>query len=144
MLLVLGLGVALALSIATGPGSGLPATWAIGSLETIETAQQMFHERDADNDGVANFATLEELARANLIDPVLGSGTKQGYRYEVGPGADATKDWMAIASPLEGATSESRGFAITADGSIFWTSSGVATITSDCRPPKGWRRLGER
>jgi type II secretory pathway pseudopilin PulG len=50
---------------------------AIYSLRTISSAEMTYQSQ------FQKFATLEELAAANLIDPKLASGTKNGYRFTV-------------------------------------------------------------
>lgn len=54
------------------------------NLKQIGVAMHGFQEKDPDGDGVADFAaSLTELGRYQLIDPVLATGKKDGYLYSV-------------------------------------------------------------
>src|SRR5205814_1086163 len=55
---------------------------AIGALKTIGTCEAMFREGDKERDGNLDYGMLSELSRTNLVDTVLGSGTKQGYLFQ--------------------------------------------------------------
>lgn len=76
---------------------------AVGALKTIQTAQTLFREGDKDRDGVPDYArALSELGRARLIDEVLASGVKSGYRFSITVAPDAPEFlWMAVAAPLD-------------------------------------------
>ncbi|HZU98585.1 MAG TPA: hypothetical protein VFF73_17910, partial [Planctomycetota bacterium] len=50
----------------------------IGALKSIATAESIFRERP----GNGRYGTLAQLRDSKLVDPVLGSGTKQGYIFE--------------------------------------------------------------
>lgn len=83
-------------------GAGASPSAAIGALKTITTSQAIFREGDKDGDGKLEYApSLADLARYELVDKVLGSGTKQGYLFEVNRGA-ATPEllWWATADPI--------------------------------------------
>src|SRR5262245_7180736 len=56
---------------------------AIGALKAIATAETMFNQKDADGDGNLDYGMLSELNNTQLLDSVLGSGTKSGYLFEV-------------------------------------------------------------
>ena len=60
---------------------------AIHSLRVIASAQATYQS------SFDKFATLEELAAQGLIDPKLGSGTKNGYNFTV----ELTTDEMNVA-----------------------------------------------
>lgn len=78
-------------------------TAAIASLRDLATAQAIFREADKDGDGVADYGTLRELFKANLIDGALGSGEKSGYLFQLtlGRGEDkrGLQHWSLVASP---------------------------------------------
>ncbi len=89
---------------------------AIGSLRTIAVAQAMFREGDKDGDGKLDYGTLEELAEFKLVDPVLGSGEKAGYRFTVKGVTDFT--FQATAEPLEPGKTGQRSFFVDESGVI--------------------------
>lgn len=82
-----------------GVREGKNESAAIGGLKTIVTAQALFLEADSDKDGKQNYGTLEELLKANLVDEVLGGGTKQGYQFQVEV-SESKLQWWVIASPV--------------------------------------------
>jgi len=54
---------------------------AIGAMKTIATSQAIFREGDKERDGNYDYGMLSELSNYNIVDAVLGSGTKQGYEF---------------------------------------------------------------
>lgn len=55
---------------------------AISSMRTLVSSQAMFYQDDLDEDGTSDYAeSREELASEDLIDTILGHGTKSGYRF---------------------------------------------------------------
>ena len=57
-------------------------TASIGCHKTISSAQAMFREMDKEGDGSRDHGTLTELSSfGQLIDTLLGSGTKSGYLF---------------------------------------------------------------
>lgn len=52
---------------------------AVSQLKSIHAAQSIYKETNAKRE----YGTLEQLAKANFVDEVLGAGTKQGYKYTV-------------------------------------------------------------
>lgn len=74
--------------------------YAVGALRTLSSAQTLFRELDREQDGTLDYGTLAELSSATLIDRVLGSGTKMGYRFEVRVSPTSPESrWMAVANP---------------------------------------------
>ncbi len=55
-----------------------------------------------------------------LIDSVLGSGTKQGYFFQVEPGTDTEFFWWAVAHPTKPGTTGDRVFFTNQKGVIFY------------------------
>lgn len=110
---------------------------AIGALKTITTAQSLFREADKDGDQVLDYGDLQELSDTSLIDPVLGSGMKQGYTFQVVP-APSTPEllWMATAAPLQPGTTGERYFMVNHEGVVLESTSPF-TITDDCATPAG-------
>ena len=102
---------------------------AIGALRTLTTAQALFREGDKDKDTTLDYATnLGELKTANLIDGVLGSGTKQGYSFNVTSGTPQFT-WSATASPASPGKSGDRYFFVDESGVIRFATTATATST---------------
>ncbi len=112
---------------------------AIGALKTLGTAQTLFREADKDGDVTLDYGTLGDLASANLIDEVLGSGTKQGYLFEAVNGStnNTANDpsgeftWMANADPAAPGTTGDRYFATNQTGVIYYTTNAPITVTAN-------------
>ncbi len=103
---------------------------AVGAMKTLNAAQTLFREGDAEGDGVLDYGTLPELEAAGLVGPGLGG---EGYRIEVrvAPGELARFKWMALASPRgEGR----RTFATNHAGVILY-EPGLA-LRDDCELPQ--------
>ncbi|MGE0706514.1 MAG: hypothetical protein AB7N76_17670 [Planctomycetota bacterium] len=92
---------------------------AIGALRTLSSAQVLFREGDKDGNGAHDYAaTLAALGAAQLIDPVLAKGEKQGYRFALARWREAPGlAWRATASPLDPSQGR-RHFAIDQRGVI--------------------------
>ena len=102
---------------------------AIGALRTLTTAQALFREGDKDKDTTLDYATgLAELKTANLIDGVLGSGTKQGYQFVI-TSTSAQFTWSATASPAAPGKSGDRYFFVDESGVIRFATTAAATST---------------
>jgi hypothetical protein len=74
---------------------------AIGSLRTINAAQGIFIERGKNK----RYGTLRDLEAAGYIDEVLGSGVKQGHKFEVQL-IDGAKHgyWVKVSPVIPGET----------------------------------------
>ncbi|MCO5170158.1 MAG: hypothetical protein M9894_27810 [Planctomycetes bacterium] len=108
----------------------------IGALKTISTSQTVFREWDKDGNGVLDYGTLRQLSDANLVDPLLGSGEKQGYRFEVCPSATTPEFlWFAVANPVRPGTTRDRYFRTNHSGIIYYTGvQGRALALDDGGP----------
>ncbi len=116
---------------------------AIGALKTLHTAQTLFREGDKEGDGVLDYGTLAELSAANLIDDVLGSGVKQGYRFAVLVSPQAPElMWMATAEPVQPPATGSRCFATNQSGAIRHAQEPIP-LRADCRLPDGAYPVGD-
>lgn len=104
-------------------------TAVIASLRALGTAQAIYREADKDGDGQADYGSLIELFKANLIDGALGSGKKNGYRFQLtlGQGSDKTglRYWSLIAVPEKKGESGERSFFID-QTTVIRVSQGVA------------------
>ena len=102
---------------------------AIGALRTLTTAQALFREGDKDGNGKLDYATsLQALAAAGLIDTALGSGTKQGYQFEINIPAGTSSEtfWGGAATPRSPGKSGDRFF--------FVDETGVIRAVGPCPP----------
>ncbi|RMG08633.1 MAG: hypothetical protein D6731_21520 [Planctomycetota bacterium] len=118
-------------------------TAAIGALKFISTSQLLFREGDKDQDGVADYGTLDELAASGLIDAVLGSGTRNGYVFSVAPSpVDPEKRWMAVANPVVRGTTGDRSFVINQEGVVYSAEGQELTLNDECEIPEGLRPYG--
>jgi competence protein ComGC len=110
---------------------------AIGALKTIVTAETVFNQKDSEQDGNLDYGMLSELKNTGLVDPVVGSGTKAGYVFEVSYSL-STSEWLffGTANPALAQQSGDRYFATNHGGGIFYTSSvSVSLDVSSCSLP---------
>lgn len=77
---------------------------AIYSLRQISTAESMYYQT------YEKYGTLEELAAQNLIDPKLGSGTKNGYNFTVELTNDEAAGFAVIGVPITYRSTGRRSF----------------------------------
>lgn len=100
---------------------------AVGSLRTIAAGQALFREADRDGDGLTDYGNLAELAAADVIDQILATGTKAGYRFETEPAiGDGSPDWRlmmyySVANPRKMDVTGNRAYASNYSGVIFYT-----------------------
>lgn len=115
---------------------------AIGALKTISTSQMLFREGDKDGDEVLDYGNLQDLSQSNLIDVVLGAGTKQGYFFEVRVSPENPEfEWVAIANPAVPGKTGDRAFFINHSGVIWFTQNAPISLPSDSEPPAGLNPL---
>ena len=109
-------------------------TAAIGALKTIATSQSIFREGDKDGNGSLDYASLAQLSSTQLVDGVLGSGTKQGYLFFATASTSTSEFlWFAMASPAVPTTTGDRYFETNHAAVIFYTtSSALALNSTDC------------
>jgi hypothetical protein len=102
---------------------------AIGALRTLTTAQSLFREGDKDKNGLLDYSgSLEQLGKLSLIDGVLASGKKQGYRFVILQAGQFT--WSATAEPVMPGETGKRSFFVDESGVIRFSTSGEATSLS--------------
>jgi type IV pilus assembly protein PilA len=118
---------------------------AIGSLKAITSAQSLYREGDKDADGTLQYATHIELgaaANGSLIDPILASGTKQGYNFAAASiAASPLYQWSAIGNPVSASTGQ-RKFYVNHTGVIYYTSGATAAALGVAEP-SGYIALGQ-
>jgi hypothetical protein len=124
-------------------------TAAIGALKTITIAESVFREGDKDANGKLDFGSLAALEKAQLVDSVLGAGTKQGYFFEAQPSTTTPEFlWWAVARPQVPGSSGDRVFYTNQEGVIYFTLyAGGEHVPpppdpSTCKLPAGLMRLG--
>jgi type IV pilus assembly protein PilA len=136
--------------LATGPAI-IQSSWrhgneiaAIGGLKTIATSEGMFREGDKDENGKLDYGTLEQLSTTQLVDSILGSGTKQGYLFAAGPSVVSPETlWFGTAYPSLAELGE-RAFFVNQAGVIFYTTQGgwPRVDRATCEAPAGWLAVG--
>lgn len=110
---------------------------AIGGLKVLGSAQSLFRESDREKDQVFDYGTLDELGTTNLIDLVLGSGTKNGYIFDAQPSSTTAEFlWFATANPIFPGTTGDRYFAVNHEGVTYYSLTGpIPMDASDCSFP---------
>ena len=105
-----------------GPGNEGAA---IGALKAVGNAQTLYREGDKDGDGTLSYApTLVQLTNTgtrgdeDLIDEVLGAGTKQGYVFAIT--SSSQFGWTANANPYIPGTTGDRYFGANMTGLIYF------------------------
>jgi type IV pilus assembly protein PilA len=110
-------------------------TSALESIKTITTAETLFRETDADHNNLNDYGSLAQLSQCELVDSVLGSGTKQGYLFQVEASSSSPLAlWFLVTRPvLPGGTGD-RYFECNQSGTIFYTTAGSFPLnTTDCK-----------
>ena len=98
---------------------------AIGALKTIYSTQTIFREGDKEGDELLDYGTLQELSDAGLIDPQLGTGTRQGFRFDVRPSTKTSEFlWFAVANPVTPGRTGDIYFCTNHAGVIYFTTTG--------------------
>ena len=105
---------------------------AIAGLKTIHNAQLLHREM-----GQGQHTDLAGLLEGKLIDEVLASGSKQGYRFECRAStAHPASAWVATAVPLEPGKSGRRSFAINQEGDLYYSDEGPSEVDpASCAMP---------
>lgn len=110
---------------------------AVAALKTIGTQEALFKEGDSEKDENLDYGNLRELSDAQLIDAILGSGSKAGYRFQCEP-SFTTRDtlWFAVANPALGRRTGDRYFLTNQTGAIYYTGAVSFDINNtDCEVP---------
>lgn len=95
---------------------------AIGALKTINTSQTLYREGDKDGNGTLDYGSINQLSNTTLIDSVLGSGLKQGYKFLAAPSTTTGEFlWFAVANPASPTTTGDRYFCTNHAGVIYYT-----------------------
>jgi prepilin-type N-terminal cleavage/methylation domain-containing protein len=120
-------------------------TAAIGALKTIQTCEQIFREGDKDGNGKLDYGSMPQLASTQLIDQVLGSGTKQGYLFRATASTSSSEFlWFATANPMLPGMTGDRYFETNHSCVIFYTHVGSFALNStDCKISSGAAPIGK-
>ena len=99
---------------------------ALGAMRVVMTAQSLYREGDKDHNDQFDYAhNLAQLGKTGLIDSVLASGEKSGYRFELCAGSEAPEFlWMLVAHPIEPGVSGDRWFVTNQAGVVFYSTEG--------------------
>jgi prepilin-type N-terminal cleavage/methylation domain-containing protein len=110
---------------------------AIGAMKTLCTAEAIFREGDKENDGNLDYGMLSELLATNLVDPLLGSGKKQGYLFEASYSFSTSEFlWFATANPVAPGITGDRYWLTNMAGVIFYTTGQTTFVdTNSCLLP---------
>jgi len=98
----------------------------VGSTRTIVSSEFTYYSTFG---GGSTYATLATLASANLVDSVVGAGTKSGYTMAAGIPTPTT--FLTTATPITLGTTGQRSFCSLEDGSIRFDTSGTTASTHD-------------
>jgi prepilin-type N-terminal cleavage/methylation domain-containing protein len=114
-------------------------TNAVGALKTLTTAEGFFRDGDKDNDVNIDYGMLSELSNAELIDNVLGSGTKSGYIFAAAYSLTSSEFlWFGTANPALAGQTGDRYFCVGQAGVIYYTNGGrIALDVDTCKLPNG-------
>jgi hypothetical protein len=119
---------------------------AVGALKSINASQTLFRENDKEGDELLDYGSLAELSSATLIDPVLGSGTKEGYVFQVRPSPTTGEFlWFATANPAGPATRGDKSYCTNHEGVIFYTTGRTLSLDDgglECTIPAGLLPVG--
>lgn len=110
---------------------------ALDSLRAIQVAEQRVQREDLDQNGKADFVDLATLGALNAIGPVLATGDRNGYIFEVGPSsANPETAWWAKASPKD--RNGERPYLFTnQDGVIYASPTDILFDRSTAQAPPG-------
>lgn len=104
---------------------------AVAGLRAIGSGQTLFREADKEKDLNFDFANLRELSDTQLVDGILGSGTKAGYLYQAEYATTTSKFlWYATANPALGGITGDLYFATNHRGLIFFTFTGTTSLNT--------------
>jgi hypothetical protein len=112
-------------------------TAAIGALKTIATAESIFREGDKDQNGTLDYGSLAQLSQTQLVDEVLGSGTKQGFLFQAAASVSTSEFlWFVTATPTKPTIVGDRYFCMNHAAVIFYTTTASFSLnTTDCAIP---------
>jgi hypothetical protein len=119
---------------------------AIGALKAIASSEWVFlGDSDKVENGGLDYAKLDQLATATLVDDVLGSGTKQGYVFEVAPSTSTSEFlWFATARPIVPGVTGDRYFCTNYSAVIFYTCRRAAALNdTTCATPADFLPIGK-
>jgi prepilin-type N-terminal cleavage/methylation domain-containing protein len=99
---------------------------AIASTRNVITAEITYFSTS----GAGKYGDLAKLKTAKLIDEILGSGAKDGYKFSVPVGDGASDDFNVTAVPDTPGKTGYRGFFGDATGVIRYSTDGSAPTAS--------------
>lgn len=138
---------ALAAELAAQADGAAPANEVTELRELIALASDLTSEAEASSgeaeDEAPRYGSLQELGAANVIDPALAGGLKQGYRFETRPSPTQPEFmWMTVASPVVPGTTGDRWFATNHTGQVYSATQPIP-FSDDCTMPPFAKPLGQ-
>jgi hypothetical protein len=77
---------------------------------------------------------LQELHDAQLIDDAVGSGTRNGYTFQLHRSPDAPEwKWMVTAAPVELGHTGDQYYAANQDGVAYYRTDAPFELNDECR-----------
>jgi type IV pilus assembly protein PilA len=113
---------------------------AIGAMRTLASAQALYQSGGKEmgastSAGKPVYASvMSSLSSKNLVDNVLGGGTKAGYVFTLG--TSNTDTWSCTATP-SGSTTGTRRFYVDQSGVITFTNDTSNASPNSTSPPLG-------
>ena len=89
--------------LASGVLDDVPTEMVKRSGEAVDVAisARVFREGDKERDGNLDYGMLSELNNTQLVDSIIGSGTKQGYNFQATYSFTSSEFlWFATANPM--------------------------------------------
>jgi type IV pilus assembly protein PilA len=120
-------------------------TSAVEAMKTIATAETMFREGDTDRNAIHDYATLTQLGQYQVIDSLLGAGTRHGYAFRAAPSASSSEVlWFAVSNPIIPGGTGDRYFCQNQSGTVFYTQvASFALDTTNCAIPSNAVTVGK-
>lgn len=118
-------------------------TSAIASLKQVMNAETLFRESDREKDGNNDYGMLSELVTTDLVDPILGQGTKSGYMFEATYSYTSSEFlWFCVGNPVVQNGTGDRGLVINNMGAVFYsTDMRLGLDTQSCIMQPGYRPI---
>jgi hypothetical protein len=124
---------------------GDPERAVVGAMKTIVTSEMIFREGDKDGNGYLDYGSLAQLGQTQLVDEVLGSGTKYGYLFEAHVSPTTSEFlWFATATPIEpGHRTFFVNHGYDKGTGVLWAWGPIEPDRATCEPPPGLEKWND-